>query len=97
LPVELRNVCGPTGSWVTGRSYDQSAIWLPSAFVGMTTRWGLLGGNFNALSGFIGSFRSMGSTGHGAGCCLGPTAFAAGRAYTQSIELLSPLAKSDHQ
>jgi hypothetical protein len=33
---------------------------LPSAFVGMTTRWRFLGGNFNALGGFIGSFRSMG-------------------------------------
>jgi hypothetical protein len=60
LPVELRNVRRPTGDWVTGRSYDQSGIWLPSALVGMTTRWRLLGGNFNALGGFIGSIRSLG-------------------------------------
>jgi hypothetical protein len=60
LPVELRNVCGPMGSWVTSRSDGQSGIWLPSAFVGMTTRWRLLGGKFNALGGFIGSIGSLG-------------------------------------
>jgi hypothetical protein len=60
LPVEVRNARGPTGSWVPSRSYDQSGIWLPTAFVGMTTRWRLLGGNSNALGGIIGSIRSLG-------------------------------------
>jgi hypothetical protein len=52
-------------SWADGQrgeaeANDQSGIWLPSAFVGMTTRWRLLGGNFNALGGFICSIRSLG-------------------------------------
>jgi hypothetical protein len=60
LPVEVRNGRGPTDSWVTSRNYDQTGIRLPSAFVGTTPRWRLLGGNSNALGGLIGSIRSLG-------------------------------------